>query len=108
MYEFFKLVRNVRPLFARIKHHTLIFHPRNDDQSDIKNTAQLQRDLGGLVEVCVLDDSYHLVTLDRQRGYVADRSIEFVDRVLAREAAKPATMRPAVVSTKTLQQGAAE
>ncbi len=107
VYEFFKLVRNVRPLLSRVKHHTLIFHPRQDDQSDIKNTMVLQRKLGGLVEVCVLDDSYHLVTLDRQRGYVADRSIDFVDRVLAFIAMKPAVVRPAA-SSKQLQQGAAE
>ncbi len=107
VFEFFKMVRNVRPLLSRITHHTMIFHPRQDDQSDIRNTMALQRNLGGLVEVCVLDDSYHLVTLDRQRGYVAERTIDFVDRVLARVAAKPATVRPAA-SSKPLQQGAAE
>ena len=92
VYEFMRLVRNVRPLLGKIAQHTLIFHPRQDDQSDIKNTMTLQRKLGGMVEVCVLEDSFHLVTLDRQRGYVADRTIEFVDRVVARvrPAAKPA------------------
>jgi carboxylesterase len=90
-----RLVRNVKPLLGKITQHTLIFHPRQDDQSDIKNTMFLQRKLGGMVEVCVLEDSFHLVTLDRQRGYVADRSIEFVDRVLARvrPAQKPAEVR---------------
>jgi len=84
VYEFMRLVRNVKPLLSKICQHTLIFHPRQDDQSDIKNTMHLQRKLGGMVEVCVLEDSFHLVTLDRQRGYVADRSIDFVDRVLSR------------------------
>ena len=107
VFEFFKLVTNVRPLLARIKQPTLIFHPRQDDQSDIRNTMALQRKLGGLVEVSVLDDSYHLVTLDRQRGYVAERSIEFVDRVQARASAQPAEQRPAA-NAKPLQHGAAE
>lgn len=84
VYEFMRLVRNVKPMMPKITQHTLIFHPRQDDQSDIKNTMLLQRKLGGMVEVCVLEDSFHLVTLDRQRGYVAERSIDFVDRVLAR------------------------
>ncbi len=109
VFEFFKLVRNVRPLLPRITLHTLIFHPRHDDQSDIKNTMALQRKMAGLVEVCVLEDSYHLVTLDRQRNYVAERSIEFVDRVMARVAVR----RPAVASSERgtgakQQQGAAE
>jgi carboxylesterase len=89
-----------------VKLHTLIFHPRHDDQSDIKNTMALQRKLGGLVEVSVLDDSYHLVTLDRQRGYVVDRTIEFVDRLLARQADKVAVQK--AISTSSKQLGAAE
>jgi carboxylesterase len=106
VYEFFRLVRNVRPLLGRVNQHTLIFHPRHDDQSDLKNTQVLQRKLSGAVETCVLEDSYHLVTLDKQRNYVAERSIEFVERLMSRVAsrqvqAKPATSRPHL-------QGAAE
>lgn len=107
VYEFFRLVRNVMPMLTRIPHHTMIFHPRQDDQSDIKNTMILQRKLAGMVEVCVLEDSFHLVTLDRQRGYVAERSIDFVDRAVARArpAVKPAEVRPAIAKQS---QGAAE
>jgi carboxylesterase len=105
VYEFFSLVRNVRPMLSLVKLHTLIFHPRHDDQSDIKNTMVLQRKLGGRVEVSVLDDSYHLVTLDRQRGYVIDRTVEFVDRIMAVAAAKAGRKQ---VSANSKQLGAAE
>ena len=110
VYEFFSLVRNVRPMLSMVKLHTLIFHPRHDDQSDIKNTMALQRKLGGMVEVSVLDDSYHLVTLDRQRGYVVERTLEFVDRLLARQADKVAegVVVGKSTSTSSKQQGAAE
>lgn len=111
VYEFFKLVRNVMPMLPRIDRQTLIFHPRRDDQSDIKNTMKLQRKLSGLVEVSVLDDSYHLVTLDRQRGYVAERSVDFTSRMFAASAAKIAAEKKAQlapVSSKSLQKGAAE
>jgi carboxylesterase len=107
VYEFFSLVRNVRPMLPLVNLHTLIFHPRHDDQSDIKNTMALQRRLGGLVEVSVLDDSYHLVTLDRQRGYVVERTMEFVDRLLARQSDKVAVRKPAG-SASSKQLGAAE
>ena len=33
--EFRRLVRNVKPLLGLIKQHALVFHPRNDDQSDL-------------------------------------------------------------------------
>lgn len=82
--EFRRLVRAVKKQLGSVTQHTVIFHPREDDQSDLKNTMLLQRRLGGLVEVCVLDDSYHMVTLDRQRGYVVDRTVEFASRVMAR------------------------
>lgn len=107
VYEFMRLVRNVKPMLSKITQHTLIFHPRQDDQSDIKNTMTLQRKLSGMVEVSVLEDSFHLVTLDRQRGYVADRSIDFVDRVLAR--VKPVQKPVEVRTSKPMQStGAAE
>jgi carboxylesterase len=82
--EFRRLVSNVKPLLGKIRQHTLVFHPRHDDQSDLKNALFLQRKLAGLVEVCVLDDCYHMVTLDRQRPIVMERVREFAERLTAR------------------------
>jgi len=91
--EFRRLVRSVKPLLGQIKQHALIFHPRNDDQSDLSNTITLQKKLAGLVEVCVLDDCYHMVTLDQQRPLVIDRVKEFARRHMAtsEEAAQAAS-----------------
>jgi carboxylesterase len=82
--EFRRLVRNVKPLLGKIKQHALVFHPRHDDQSDLVNTMTLQRNLAGMVEVVVLEDCYHMVTLDRQRPVVMDRVKEFAGRLTAR------------------------
>jgi carboxylesterase len=82
--EFRRLVQAVKPHLAKIKHHTLIFHPRRDDQSDITNAITLQRKLAGTVEMYILDDCYHMVTLDRQRHVVIDRTKDFAARVLSR------------------------
>lgn len=91
--EFMRLVRNGVPMLGAIGQPTLIFHPRFDDQSDLSNTHMLQRRLAGLVETVVLEDSYHMVTLDRQRGLVADRSARFAawlsDRMDTTEAVAP-------------------
>src|SRR5262245_29964382 len=80
--EFSWLAKTVEKELGQIKQPALIFHPRFDDQSDISNSILLQRKLGGLAEVVVLNDSYHMVTLDRQRADVADRSITFCDWVV--------------------------
>lgn len=84
IFQFHRMVRNVKPLLGRIRQPALIFHPREDDQSDLSNAITLQRKLGGRVELVVLEDSYHMVTLDRQRNFVAERTIEFADRVTRR------------------------
>jgi len=63
---------------STIKTRTLIIHAREDDIAGLSNAFTLQKELGGLVDVLVLDDSYHLVTIDRQRDLVIRRSAEFI------------------------------
>jgi len=93
VWEFKSLTRDVRRRLGEITQHAAIFHPRHDDQSDISNAFRLQRDLGGQVEMTVLEDSYHMVTLDRQRSTVVDRAVEFVQRLTAKLDEKAAVER---------------
>lgn len=90
VFEFGQLVYEVKKGLGRIKQDTAIFHPREDDQSSLKNAMTLQRKLGGLVETTVLDDCYHMVTLDKQRSIVVDRAVDFAERLVARVAEKQA------------------
>jgi carboxylesterase len=78
------LVRDVEKRLPSIKMPALIVHPREDDISDLSNAIYLQRRLGGLTECVVLDDSYHIVTVDRQRDIVIDRAATFVEFVQRR------------------------
>ncbi len=84
MLEFRYLVNNVRRRLGSIKQPTLILHPRDDDRADIDNSFHLSRKLGGTVQMTVLDDSYHTVTVDRQRDVVVERSQEFVSWLTTR------------------------
>lgn len=84
VFEFMKLAKDVRKGLSRIKQDTAIFHPREDDQSALWNAQILQSKLGGLVETTVLDDCYHMVTLDRQRSIVVDRAVDFAVRLTQR------------------------
>ena len=59
-------------------------HPREDDYADLNNAWYLQRNLKGMVDMVVLDDSYHIVTIDRQRHVVVDRTVAFVEFVANR------------------------
>jgi carboxylesterase len=82
------LVAVVKPNLGKIKQPALIVHPRDDDMASLKNAQHLQSRLGGLVDTLVLDDSYHIVTLDQQRHIVAERTERFVDWIATREAAR--------------------
>ncbi|MDX2308538.1 MAG: alpha/beta fold hydrolase [Hyphomicrobium sp.] len=78
------LVRAAVPDVPRIKAPVLILHPREDDYAHLSNAAYLQEKLGGRVELVVLDDSYHLVTIDRQRSVVLERTADFIGRMVGR------------------------
>lgn len=81
MLQLNRLVKAVRAELPAICQPTLIIHPREDDRASLKNNAfVLQRSLAGLVDTVVLDDSYHVITMDRQRSVVVERSVEFVER----------------------------
>lgn len=76
------LVNAVKGMIAGIKQPTLILHPREDDLADISNAWYLQRTMKGMVEVVALEDTYHNVTIDRQRHVVVDRTAAFVARTV--------------------------
>jgi carboxylesterase len=75
------LARAVIPKLAQVTQPCLVFHPRYDDRSQLSASQLLQKQLGGIVELVVLEDSYHLVTLDRQRDLVLQRVIEFAEEL---------------------------
>jgi carboxylesterase len=81
MLELRWLVREVKQEVGRVLQPALIVHPREDDRASLRNLAFLQSNLGGLAETVVLNDSYHVVTLDRQRQLVVSLTLDFVSRV---------------------------
>ena len=89
MLEMRRLVAVVRRELRRIRQPTLIVHPRHDDRASLGNAAYLQSALAGTVETCVLDDSYHVVTVDRQRDVVVERAAQFAKRILGKPTYRP-------------------
>jgi carboxylesterase len=80
MLEMRWLVEEVKKRAARVRQPTLIVHPREDDRASLGNMKYLQSQLSGMVETVVLDDSYHVITLDRQRHVVLEKTLDFVAR----------------------------
>jgi carboxylesterase len=86
--HFNSLVAAVKPTLRKVRQPALIVHPRDDDMASLKNAQYLQANLGGLVDTLILDDSYHIVTLDQQRHIVAERTQRFVRGVEAETVAR--------------------
>lgn len=81
MLELRWLIRQVKREVTSVSQPALIVHPREDDRASLRNLNYLQSNLAGLVETVVLDDSYHVVTLDRQRQIVVSRTLDFVSQL---------------------------
>jgi carboxylesterase len=79
-----RLVNATKRRLGEVDQPALIVHPREDDYADLDNAWYLQRNLKGMVDMVVLEDSYHIVTVDRQRHVVVDRATAFVEMVVKR------------------------
>ncbi len=95
MLELRWLAKAVGAELGAIEQPVLLLHPRDDDRASITNAFHLQRKLAGSVEMVVLEDSYHIVTLDRQRHVVMERTSRFAADVRRRihEQTSAAAMR---------------
>jgi carboxylesterase len=93
-----RLVARLMPLLGRVTQPALVLHAREDDVAHLDNAWRLQARLGGPVDVTVLDDCFHMISIDRQRHVVLDRVTQFVARIAsqpskrAARASEPATV----------------
>lgn len=92
--EVWRITDELKAAAGAVKQPVLIVHAREDDVASLRNAFWLQKNLGGRVDALILDDSYHLVTIDRQRGLVAKRASAFV-REFMDEGAVVRLVRPA-------------
>ena len=96
--QMWKLVAQVRKELTSIKAPTLIQHAREDDVSSVRNAYYIAKRLAGPVDVSLLDDSYHMITVDQQRDEVLARSIEHLRRWCVHSESRSGKLRIAAVS----------
>ncbi|MBN8714661.1 MAG: alpha/beta fold hydrolase [Xanthomonadales bacterium] len=85
--ELFRLSRQVRRQLPRVRAPCLVAHASEDDVASLDNARLVLREVRGPAELLLLDDSYHMITIDRQRHLLAERSVRFFDRIVAAQAA---------------------
>ncbi len=67
---------------SNIRIPVLTFHPKKDDFADISNSNTIVRKVSGLAELVALDDCYHIITLDKQRDIVLQKTKAYIQTLL--------------------------
>ena len=76
-----RMVAAAKKMLDKVQQPTLIIHSRQDDYANLNNATYLRGELTGAEDIVVLEDSYHMVTLDKERHVVVERTRAFIDRV---------------------------
>jgi carboxylesterase len=71
LFQMYRLGRHVERIGERVRAPVLVLHAVEDDMAHPRNAQRLARCLGGSVEVQMIDDSYHMIHVDKQRDEVA-------------------------------------
>lgn len=78
--QLYLLADHVNRVAPSVTAPTLILHAREDDTSSPANAVRLKARLGGHARIELLDDSYHLIHLDREMARVAQLTADFFGR----------------------------
>jgi carboxylesterase len=78
LHELFKLARQIKRELHEITTPTLILHSKEDDLTSPKNADYVEKRIGSTtLKKVILDDCYHMMTIDNQKDLVADETIRF-------------------------------
>jgi carboxylesterase len=85
--QFHLLSRHVRRRLGLVRAPCLALHAAHDDVASARNVDMVCRGVAQPVETVLLHDSYHMITVDRERNVVVDRTARFMRSIAARERA---------------------
>lgn len=81
LYQHHLLTKVVKKEFSSVKTPILIIHARDDDMTSLKNARYIHDHIGSADKTLViLDDSYHMITIDKQKGNVAEEIVKFLNK----------------------------
>lgn len=67
-------------------------HATEDDVASLRNAQWVLDGVSGPTEFLPMHESYHMLTLDRQRRLLTERTVEFFQRLAQPEAAPRASV----------------
>ncbi len=79
--ELHLLSRQVRRSLPQVHAPCLVAHAVQDDVADIRNAHLVAAGVSGPVEMLLLEDSYHMITIDRERRVLIERLARFFSAI---------------------------
>lgn len=81
--EFYRLSWRVRRQLHNVRTPCLVIHAKDDDVASLNNVRTVVRGVSGPVETVLLENSYHMITVDQERDLVIQRTSRFFNEVAA-------------------------
>jgi carboxylesterase len=81
--ELLELIEGTKRQLPAVEAPTLIVHAAKDDVTSVRNADYVAKRLRSPVRRVLLEDSYHMITIDGERERVAALTAEFFDSVQA-------------------------
>ncbi len=82
LYQHHLFAKVVKKELKNAKAPILIMHAKEDDMVSIKNARYILDSIGSLDKsLAILEDSYHMITIDNDKDRVAEEAIRFLDRL---------------------------
>jgi carboxylesterase len=79
--EMYNMAALVRRQLPKVTAPCLIAHATEDDIASLDNAYMVESLVSGPVEMLLLQDSYHMITVDRDRRTLIERSADFFGRI---------------------------
>ena len=81
--EMYGLAAGVRRQLSQVSAPCLVAHASEDDVASVKNAELVMRGVSAPTELLLLKDSYHMITIDKERRTLIERSAAFFDSIAA-------------------------
>ena len=86
LYQHHLLAKIVKKEISSVKAPIMLIHAKEDDMTSPRNAEYIMQNIGSPDKsLLLLEDSYHMITIDREKDKVAEAAIQFLDKLNASE-----------------------
>jgi carboxylesterase len=81
--DLYQLARQVRRQLPQVTAPCLVAHASEDDVASVRNAELVMRNVSAPAKLLLLEDSYHMITIDKERRTLIEHSARFFDAIAA-------------------------